>query len=87
MADMAAGDSYVRFQFFGYQINNWNKVGKLYMTVTDRVLFILTKYYGGGVYFKSKTKEGKSVERQGHKATEPEAQQSMAASYIEVRNI
>ena len=26
------------------------------------------------VYFKSKTKEGKSVERQGRKATEPEAQ-------------
>ena len=75
MADMAAGDSYVRFQFFGYQINNWNKVGKLYMIITDRVLFILTKYYGGGeVYFKSKTKEGKSVERQGRKATEPEAQ-------------
>lgn len=48
MADMAAGDSYVRFQFFGYQINNWNKVGKLYMIITDRVLFILTKYYGGG---------------------------------------
>ena len=75
MADMAAGDSYVRFQFFGYQINNWNKVGKLYMIITDRVLFILTKYYGGGeVYFKSKRKEGKSVERQGRKATEPEAQ-------------
>ena len=42
---------------------------------------------GGEVYFKSKRKEGKSVERQGRKATEPEAQQSMAASYIEVRNI
>ena len=56
MADMAAGDSYVRFQFFGYQINNWNKAGKLYMTVTDRVLFILTKYYGGGYTLRVKQK-------------------------------
>ena len=53
---MAAGDSYVRFQFFGYQINNWNKAGKLYMTVTDRVLFILTKYYGGGYTLRVKLK-------------------------------
>ena len=56
-------------------------------SITDRVLFLLTKHRGGGVYFKSKTKEGKSVERQGRKATGPEARLSMAASYIEVRKI
>ena len=30
---------------------------------------MLTKPRGGGIYFKRKTKEGKSVERQGRKAT------------------
>ena len=45
------------------------------------VSFFVDKAPRGGVYFKRKTKEGKSVERQGRKATGPEAQLSMAASY------
>ena len=36
-------------------------------------MFLLTKHRGGGVYFKGKTKEGKSVERQGRKAIGPAA--------------
>ena len=59
---------------------------RILSVITDRVLFLLTKHQGG-VYFKRKTKKGKSVERQGRKATGPEARLSMAASYIEVRNI
>ena len=36
-------------------------------------MFLLTKHRGGGVYFKGKTKEGKSVEKQGRKAIGPAA--------------
>ena len=33
----------------------------------------MTKNQGGGVYFRCKIEKGKSVERQGRKATGPEA--------------